>query len=119
MPVARLCSPTELLRIVMSADTAIDEATSGTEGGDPTWNFAIDASYDMRENVTLDAGLSLEVQDFGSSDDLTYEGGAELTWKLSPALSWTAGYDFTWLDAQDSVSSYVEHRLSTGVILSR
>ncbi|MFN4142674.1 outer membrane beta-barrel protein [Aestuariivirga sp.] len=113
-------SPTELTRIMITAATAIDdEDQEAGEGGNPVWTAGIEASHGLRENLAVDASLSLEIDGRGSAADLTYEGGVEMTWKLNPLLAWTAGYDLTWLDAAMSEESYVEHRLSAGVVLSR
>ena len=39
--------------------------------------------------------------------------------KFNAVLAWTAAYDLTWLDAGSGNGGYVEHRLSTGLTISR
>ena len=50
---------------------------------------------------------------------MTYSGNLGLLWKWSPELAWTAAYDVTWLDAAQSSNSYLEHKVSAGLVLSR
>jgi hypothetical protein len=112
-------SPTELTRVVMSAGTSIAETTSATVSGNPLWTASIDISQALRENVDVTAGIAIEIEDTGQAIDTTYDTNLGVSWKLNPVLSWTAGYDLTWLDAGTPGRSYSEHRVSTGVTLSR
>lgn len=111
-------SPTELTRIVMSAGTSIDDATGAGQSGSPVWTAGVDVSHTLRDNLDLTAGASVELEDFGSTVDRTYDANLGLAWTLNPGLAWTAGYDLTWLDSGTAGASYVEHRVSTGLTLS-
>lgn len=112
-------SPTELTRIVMATGTAIDEASSTTTAATPTWNASIAVTHAVRENVDIAASGSIEIEDVGSSFDKTYDASLGVSWKFNPVLAWTAGYDLTWLDAGRPDDSYVEHRIWTGLTVSR
>jgi hypothetical protein len=112
-------NPTELTKVVMAADTSIDETDIATSAAKRTWTTSIDITHALHDNVDLTAGASLEVEDFGSSVDKTYDANIGIAWKFNPVLTWTAGYDLTWLDSATAGDSYVEHRLSTGMTLSR
>jgi hypothetical protein len=111
--------PTELTRIVMSAGTSISETTSANVSGNPTWTARIDATQALRDNIDLSAGAGVTFEDIGAGTDTTYDANLALSWKFNPTLSWTAAYDLTWLDAGTPGRDYTEHRLSTGVTLSR
>ena len=112
-------SPTELTRIVFGAGTSISETVSAAQSGNPTWTASIAANHALRDNLDLLAGASVEIEDTGAAIDTTYDANVGLSWKLNPVLSWTAGYDLTWLDAGTAGRSYTEHRVSAGVTLSR
>lgn len=110
-------SPTELTTIVTSLGTSISESTSATSAGARNWTIGLDATQAIRDNIDVTAGAGLEVSDASTGTDLTYDANLGLSWKLNPALSWTAGYDFTWLDAPGSTRDYTEHRLTAGMTL--
>lgn len=112
-------SPTELTRIVAGAETSIAETTSATSSGTRNWSFTLDASQALRDNLDVSAGTGVEFSRRDGGTDVTYDASVSLSWKINPALSWTAGYDFTWLNAADGNSDYTEHRVSAGVTLSR
>lgn len=112
-------SPTELTRIVFGAGTSISETVSATQSGNPIWTASVAASHSLRDNLDLSAGAGIEIEDTGDAIDRTYDASVGLSWKLNPVLSWTAGYDLTWLDAGTGGRSYTEHRVSAGITLSR
>ncbi len=112
-------SPSDLTSIVMSASTEIDEVASGTDPGQPVYNFRTELTHALRDNIDVTAGFGIEIEDSGKQTDRTYDAGVGLAWKLNPVLSWTAGYDFTWLDSGAKNGDYTEHRLSTGLTVSR
>jgi hypothetical protein len=112
-------SPTELTRIVMATGTAIEEASSTATSATPTWNASVALTHAVRENIDVAASGSIEIEDLGSSFDKTYDASLGVSWKFNPVLAWTAGYDLTWLDAGRPDDSYVEHRIWTGLTVSR
>ncbi len=112
-------SPTELTTVVMEAGTSLDETTSATLSASRTWTASADVTHALRDNVDLLAGASIEVEDFDGTADKTYDASLGLSWKLNPVLSWSAGYDFTWLDSAEGADDYVEHRVSTSLTVSR
>ena len=112
-------SPTDLTRIVWSMGTSLNESTSATSSGSRTWTFGWAGTYDIRENVTIGAGSGVELEKGEGGLDITYDANLAVSWKLNPALAWTAGYDLTWLDAASGGRGYSEHRVTTGMTLSR
>jgi hypothetical protein len=110
-------SPSELTRVVMTAATAIDEISDASRAGKPVYSFGVAATHGLRDNIDVSAGAALEIEDYGSYADRTYEANVGVSWKLNPGLSWTAGYDLKWLDSGMAGGDYVEHRVSTGVTI--
>lgn len=112
-------SPAELTRIVASAETSIGESTSATSSGSRDWSLNIEASQALRDNVDLSAAAGIEFSKSDGGTDVTYDAGLALSWKMNPALAWTAAYDVVWLKAADGSRDYTEHRVTAGVTLSR
>ena len=112
-------SPTELTKIVMASGTSLDETTEAGTPANTIWRASLDMTYALRDNVDLSAGAAVEIEDTGPSIDKTYDGKLEVEWKFNPVLSWSAGYDLTWLDSATADDGYVEHRVSTGLTISR
>ena len=112
-------SPTELTTIVMATGTSLDESTVAGTPANSNWRASVDMTYALRDNVDLSAGAAVEIEDTGTAFDKTYDGKLGVEWKFNPVLSWSAGYDLTWLDSGTADDSYVEHRVSTGLTISR
>jgi hypothetical protein len=111
-------SPTELTRIVMGVGTAIEESDDAANPATPTHRASIDVVQRLRDNVDLLGGAAITVEDNGGRYDRTYDANLGIAWKFNPNLSWTAGYDVTWLDAAAAKDSYIEHRVTTGVTIT-
>ncbi len=112
-------SPNDLTKVVMTAGTALDETTQADMPATATWTAGVGMTYGLRDNIDLLAGAAIEIEDTGRGVDTTYDGSIGVAWKLNPMMAWTAGYDLTWFDAGTTWGDYVEHRLRTGVTLSR
>ena len=112
-------NPTELTKIVLETGTALDETTSVDTPASAKWTASAELTYALRDNVDLLAKAAIEIEDNSSSIDKTYDGSVGLEWKFNPVLAWTAAYDITWLDSGTVGNSYVEHRISTGLTVSR
>lgn len=112
-------SPAELTRIVASAETSIGETTSATSSGSRDWSFNVEGSQALRDNLDLTAGAGVELSKSDGGTDVTYDANLGLSWKMNPALSWTAAYDVVWLDAAEKARNYTEHRVTVGMTLSR
>ncbi len=112
-------SPNELTRIVMATGTSLEETTEVGTPASSKWTAGLDMIYALRDNVDLLAGASIEIEANGASIDKTYDGSLGVAWKFNPVLSWTAAYDLTWLQSGNPNGDYVEHRVSTGLTLSR
>ena len=111
-------NPTEITKVIMSAGTSVNEISSATRSADPVWTASIAASHGLRDNIDLNAGASIEVEDTGPAYDVTYDANLGVSWKFNPELTWTAGYDFSWLDSGTAGRSYAEHRLLAGLTYS-
>ena len=112
-------SPTELTKMTLTAGTSLSDTVSATSSSNRVWTVRVDASQALRDNVDLLAGAGVEIEDGSAGNDVTYDTTLGISWKLGPSLAWTASYDATWLDAASSGRSYSEHRVSTGLTLSR
>ncbi len=112
-------SPTELTTLVLAMGTSLPDSVSATTSGFRDWTGQLDLTYAVRENVDLLAGVGVTLEKGGATDDVTYDVNFGADWKLSRSLAWTAGYDFTWLNASASDRSYTEHQLWLGLRLSR
>ena len=112
-------SPTEVTRIVLSLGTSLSETSSATSSGSRNWSIGLAASQAVRENVDVSAGLGANIETADTGTDVTYDASLGVAWKLNPNLSWSAGYDFTWLNAANSDRDYTVHKISTGLTISR
>jgi len=110
-------SPTDLTQVVMTATTSIDDSVSTTSSGNRIWSLDTELTQAIRDNIDLKGGGGLEIEKQGGGNDLTYTANAGVDWKISPQLTWSAAYDFTYLDAVTSSRSYTEHRVTTGITL--
>ena len=112
-------SPTDLTRIVLSLDTSLAETATAGSSGSRSWKIDVAANRSLRENIDLALGGGAAFESTRDGTDVTYDASAGLSWKLNPMLAWTAGYDFTWLDAATADRNYTVHKVFTGLTLSR
>lgn len=112
-------SPSDLTRVVLSLGTSLSDTVSTTASGSRNWTGRVDLTQGLRDNIDVLAGAGVAIERGSTGDDVTYDANLGLAWKLGPSLAWTAGYDFTWLDAAGAGRSYTEHRISAGLTLSR
>ena len=112
-------NPSELTRIVLGLGTTLSETTSATSSGSRNWSATLDFTHALRENIDVAAGAGVEISKADGGSDVTYDASLDLSWKINPTLAWTAGYDFTWLDAATSARDYKEHRVTAGITLRR
>jgi hypothetical protein len=109
--------PTTLTDILLTASTTVNESASADTAGTVTWSGGVTGTHKLRENLDLIAGAGLSVTDTGSSLDATTTGKLAMDWQINPNLSWTAGYDLTWFDAKGSTDDWIDHRVSTGIVI--
>ena len=112
-------NPDELTKIVLAFGTSLEDSVSTTSSSNRNWTGSIGFSHRLRDNIDVLAGAGVEIEETGTGDDISYDANLGLVWKLGPSLAWTAGYDVTWLDATASARSYIEHRFSAGLTLTR
>lgn len=111
-------SPTELTRIVMGASTAIEESSSVSTPATPTYTASVAVTQAVRDNLDVTGGAAVTLEDNDGKYDKTYDANLGVSWKFNPNLSWTAGYDVTWLDAAKKKDSYIEHRVTAGMTIT-
>lgn len=112
-------SPTELTRLVLGLETELTDTVGTTSAGGRRWQARLDGSHALRDNVTLSAGLGVELARADGGDDVSYEAEAALAWTMTPTLSWALTYDFVTLDAADPARDYHDHRLGAALTLRR
>ncbi|MFT3988149.1 outer membrane beta-barrel protein [Aestuariivirga sp.] len=110
-------SPTDLTQVVMTATTSIDDSVSTASNGNRIWTLDAELTQAIRDNVDLKGGGGLEIEKQSGGNDVTYTANAGVDWKMNPQLTWSAAYDFTYLDAVTSSRSYTEHRVTAGITL--
>jgi hypothetical protein len=112
--------PTRLTVLSLNAATTISDSSSASEGGTRNYDVSLDASHEMRENLTLRAGAGFNYDDSRSgADDKTYTADAGFIYRFNPWVAWTAGYEFTYFDSGSPASDYTENRVTTGIEFRR
>jgi hypothetical protein len=109
--------PTELTSILFNAATTLNESSSPTSSGSVTWSAGAAATHNLRENLDLTAGLNLSLNANELGNDLTTTGKLGVEWQVNPNLSWTAGYDVTWFNADNNAQDWTDHRIMTSIVL--
>lgn len=110
--------PTELSSILFNAATTLNETVSATSSGSVTWSAGAAATHNLRENLDLNAGLNFSLNTNELGDDLTTKGNIGLEWQFNPNVSWTAGYDVTWFNAESDADDWTDHRIMTSIVLT-
>jgi len=112
--------PSELTKVALTADTTIDETDSASSGGTRDYTFDLSVTHDLRDNITLLAGLGIDYEDFlDDPDDVRYSGNLGITYRFNPWLAWTASYDLIHFDSGLPDSDYTENRFTVGIELRR
>jgi len=117
-PIGRITwSPDELTSVTLSAETYLDETTDPLSSGTRNYSADLDITHDMRENITLLAGVGATYQDTQGIDlnDLELNANAGITWRMTRWLAWKANYELTWLDSNVPGSDYTENQISLGI----
>jgi hypothetical protein len=111
--------PSDVTSVALAFETSLDDTIASTEPSERNWFVGVDLVHALRDNLELAAGTGLDIEKTADGTDRTYEARLGIDWRFNPVLSWTAGYDVTWLDAANSRRSYTEHRVSAGLTLRR
>jgi hypothetical protein len=112
--------PNELTTVALSADTSIGETDSVSSGGTRNYTLDLDVTHDLRENISLLAGLGIDYDEFlNGPDDVRYSGNLGITYRFNPWLAWTASYDLIHFDSGLPGNDYTENRFTAGIELRR
>ncbi len=114
-------SPLPLLKIEGVTGVDLAETATVNLGATRNWNAGINATYALRENINLLAGIGLTRSDIGS--DITTEkmATAGIEWTLNPNMSAAVIYQGTWFDDGTAAASgnYDEQRLTTSIVFRK
>lgn len=114
-------SPIPLLK--MEGVTGVDLAETATLnlGATRNWNVGINATYALRENINLLAGIGFTRSDIGSATTTNKTATAGLEWILNPNMSAAVIYQGSWFDDGTAAASgnYDEQRLTTSIVFKK
>jgi hypothetical protein len=114
-------SPVPLLKI--EGVTGIDLAETETLnlGNTRSWTAGINASYSLRENINLLAGVGLTLNDIGTATTINKSATAGLEWTFNPNMSAAIIYQGTWFDDGTAAASgnYNDQRLTTSIVFKK
>ena len=110
-------SPTPLWNVVASSGVGLAESELAGVSATPSWNAGLNASYAMRDNVTLRAGGSATLTNNGSGVDTSLVASTGAEWQLNPYLSLSGTLQSTWFNAAVAGSSYDEQRATVAVVV--
>ena len=111
-------SPTPLWNVVASSGVGLAESELAGVSATPSWNVGLNASYAMRDNVTLRAGGTAILTNNGSTGlDTTWQASTGAEWQLNPYLSLSGTLQSTWFNAAAASSSYDEQRATVAVVV--
>jgi hypothetical protein len=114
-------SPTALLKIDAITGVDLGETANLGVGGTRNWNVGLNATYALRNNVNLLAGIGYTRSDIGSQTTSNKTVSAGFEWTLNPNMGAAVTYQGTWYDDGTAAgsSNYNEQRLMTSIILKR
>ncbi len=114
-------SPTPLLKIEAITGVDLGETANIGVGGTQNWNVGLNATYALRDNVNLMAGIGLTRSDIGPQKTTNKTAMAGFEWTLNPNMSTIVTYQGNWYEDGTAAGSgnYDEQRLMTSIILKR
>ncbi len=108
-------SPTELTSVVFSANSQVEESADPLVAAATTWTAGVLASHQLRDNLAVEAGVSVGYTDYdGVSDETVIITTLGLAYALRPEVEMIAGYEFTSQNPGDA-GGYDDHRISAGM----
>lgn len=110
-------SPTPLWNLVASSGLGLAESEVMGVSATPSWNVGLNASYAMRDNVTLRAGGTVTLSNNSTGLDTTWVASSGAEWQLNPYLSLSGTLQSTWFNAALASSNYNEQRATMGVVV--
>ena len=114
-------SPTPFMKIEAVTGVDLGETANLGVGGTRNWNFGLNASYALRDNFNLLAGIGLDRSDIGTATTTNKTASAGFNWTLNPNMTAAVTYQGNWYDDGTAAgsSNYNEQRLMTSIILKR
>ena len=114
-------SPIPLLKIEGVTGVDLAETETLNLGATRKWSAGINATYSLRENINLLAGIGLTRSDIGSASTTNKTATAGLEWTLNPNVSAAVIYQGTWFDDGTGAASgnYDEQRLTTSIVFKK
>jgi hypothetical protein len=114
-------SPVPLLKIEGVTGVDLAETATVNLGATRSWNAGINATYALRENINLLAGIGLTRRDIGSAATTEKIATAGLEWTVNPNMSAAVIYQGTWFDdgAAAASGNYDEQRLTTSIVFKK
>ena len=110
-------SPTPLWNVVASSGVGLAESEVIGVSATPSWNAGLNASYAMRNNITLRAGASATLTNNSTGLDTTLVASTGAEWQLNPYLSLSGTLQSTWFNAAAAGSSYNEQRATVAMVV--
>ena len=114
-------SPMPPLKIETVSGVDLGETASVGIGGTKNWNVGLNATYALRDNVNLLAGMGYSRSDTGTATTDTKTVRAGFEWALNPNMSAAVTYQGTWYDDGLALGTgdYNEQRVLTSIVLKR
>ncbi len=107
-------SPTDLTRFEFNAEVSLEETITAGESTTARWEAGYTVTHDLRENLSVSAGVSL-TKETGGNDTLTLGTDLGLTWAMNRNVVLGLNYNGEYRDGAGSQ----EHSLIGSIILRR
>ena len=106
--------PTDLTRFEFNASISLEETIAAGESATTRWSAGYTVAHDLRENLTVSAGLSL-TKESGGNDTLTLGTDLGLTWAMNRNVVLGLNYIGEYQDGNGGQ----DHSLIGSIILRR
>ena len=108
--------PTKITTVTLTTATSIGEASAVGVSGVRNYDVTLEAQHKFRENLTgtLTGTLNWD-RNVGAADDLALSAKAGFSYAFNRNVELTGSYQFTKFIAGVPTSSYIEHRLVSGL----
>ena len=111
--------PTDLTRFEFNSGLSLAETVSAGSSATRSWNGGISMVHALRENIDFTAGIAVTLDNTNAGNSLSTTGRLGVAWDINPTLTWTAGYQGTWVNGLTSAGDYNEQQVLTSIILKR
>jgi hypothetical protein len=114
-------SPVPLLKIEGVTGVDLAETATVNLGATRNWNAGINATYALRENINLLAGIGLTRSDIGSTITTEKIATTGIEWTFNPNMSAALIYQGTWFDDGTAApgGNYDEQRLTMSIVFKK